>query len=322
MLNFILATIYDHNLGPVSPARLPEVLKHGISIEQKLLQWRIGLPPELQRRPWISSTDNITYTVFDKLSAILHLRYLNVSLLHQRAIIDQFLVGINTGHSNGMSPNVQEPFLYDFAWHTLRTSQDSAMEVVDVVWRMSQRPGALGAWWFSAYYSFNACLVLYGCILVLFGLSRQQNNDYQIEDVTRMQQRMSQMINSLSTGVKIIKRIGKGTRTAKGVHRTLIKIIQISTRLAQLLAQTQLANVIANPTSDLPAVEPGNVQTQLLQPEPLASTLNQPSLFQDDAQYQGQWSIPDLQYWTAQTDLDIFADLGSLDAGLGSFMAA
>ena len=43
---------------------------------------------------------------------------------------------------------------------------------------------------------------------------------------------------------------------------------------------------------------------------------------QTGGQFAGQWEVPDIQYWTAQHALNIFNDLGSLDSGMGSFMAA
>jgi hypothetical protein len=198
------------------------------------------------------------------------------------------------------------------------------MEIVDLVWNMSHRPGALGAWWFSAYYTFNACLVMYGSILVLFSLSRQ--GQYQIDTATQSgrQQKILRMITSLNTGVNVIERIGKGTRTAKGIRRTLIKIIQISTRLAQLHGQEfhSDGNIDGLVNDNEPIVS--DTHHALADQEHQAVNVNaiQNEGWQDDLALGVSWEIPNLEFWTAQSDFDIFADLGSLDAGLGNFMAA
>jgi hypothetical protein len=292
-----------------------------LSIEQKLIHWRAGLPPELKLRPWEDGPQQLSNgvfdPVFDKLSAIIHLRYLNVSLLHHRAILDRFLDSLNaTGHRHAAS-HVQDPFFLDFARHSLKVSQNSATEIVDVVWKMSHRPGALGAWWFSAYYLFAACLVMYGCCLVHFSLSKKDDCQSNIAAQSATQQKMLSMIAGLNTGVKAIERVGKGTRTAKGIRRTLIKIIQISTKLAQLHGQDDPFGGHANEFVYANKAQTSGVQHDTVQHDEQQLGVNQVDPWHNVGQIE-----PDLQFWTAQSDFDIFADLGGLDARLGNFMAA
>ena len=319
VLNYTLATIYDHNVSIETGVPLAEILKNGLCIEQKLIRWQAGLPSKLKLRPWQDSPQQLFNggfdPVFDKLSAIIHLRYLNVSLLHHRAILDRFLDSLNaTGHQQASS-HVQDLFFLDFARHSLQVSQNSAMEIVDVVWRMSHRPGALGAWWFSLYYCFNACLVMYGCCLIHFSLSRKDYCQLDTAAQSVRQQKILSMIASLNTGVKAVERVGKGTRTAKGIRRTLIKIIQISTRLAQLHGQDDSLGGQA-----ITFVHANDQQTNGVQQGAVQPDEEQLGIIKADS-WQGQIA-PDLQFWTAQDDFDIFADLGSLDARLGNFMAA
>lgn len=303
-----------------SETPLPEVLKHGLSVEQKLLCWRANLPTELKRRPWSEQSEQLPGQdpVFDKLSAIIHLRYLNVSLLRHRAILDRYLDSLeNQRHIAG----AQDPFFLDFAQHSLKVSQESAVEIVDIVSKMSYHSAALGAWWFSAYYTFNASLVMYGCILVLFSLSKQRHCQSNIAIHTERQYKMNQMIASLNIAVTAIERVGKGTRTAKGIRRTLIKIISISKRLSQLQA-------VSHPTIELVNNQRGTEDSQAIihpdipQQEQTLDDVDSHVLCPTGLQFGGHWDVPEAQLWTGQTDFDIFADLGSLDVGLGSFMAA
>ena len=300
-------------------------MKHGLAVEQKLLDWQRDLPSALKRRPWIEELQQspTESSVFDKLSAIIHLRYLNVSLLHYRAILDRFLDSLHTKDVELPISETQESFFLDFARHSLQVSQNAAMEIVDVVWKMSHRSAALGAWWFSAYYTFNASLVMYGCILVLFSFSKQNHHQSTIATQSDRQYKIEEMIGSLNTAVKAIERVGKGTRTAKGIRRTLIKIIQISRRLAQLHAAVGVPHGQINGAHDSGIVQTDSMAYQALsQQNPNLAEVAYDESCQTAVQFAEQWEVPDIQYWTTQNALNIFGDLGSLDAGMGSFMAA
>ena len=321
VLSYTLATIYDHNVSIETEIPLAEILKNGLSIEQKLIYWQAGLPPVLKLRPWKDDPQQLSNgvfdPVFDKLSAIIHLRYLNVSLLHHRAILDRFLASLNTTKRRHAASHGQDSFFLDFARHSLKVSQDSAMEIVDIVWKMSHRPGALGAWWFSVFYVFNACLVMYGCCLVHFSFSKNEDCQSNIAAQSVRQQKILSMIAGLNTGVKAIERVGKSTRTAKGIRRALIKIIQISTRLAQLHGQDDSFGGHVNDFINTNRPRATGIRHDTVQHDEQRLEVNQVDPWHNVGQIE-----PDLQFWTAQSDFDIFADLGSLDARLGNFMAA
>lgn len=295
-----------------------------MTVEEKLLHWRNNLPDRLKHRPWNEDPQTPSaHTVFDKLSAIIHLRYLNVSLLHHRAILDRFLDSLHAPESQRLVTSIHDPFFLDFARHSLESSQDAAMEIVDIVWKMSHRSAALGAWWFSAYYTFNASLVMYGCILVLFNLSKQDS--YQVNAAAQPDRhyKIERMISSLNTAVKAIERVGKGTRTAKGIRKTLIKIIQISTRLAQLHAAATGYGGEVNGTHGTDNAQSNGLTDHIVTLDNAnVAEMGHRQTCQAGVQVAGQWNVPDVQYWTAQTNFDIFGDLGSLDLGMGSFMAA
>lgn len=327
VLDFILETIYDHNLDNEAQISLSEVLKHSLSVEQKLLDWERHLPHELKRRPWHGTMQQppSTYNrIFDKLSAIIHLRYLNVNLLHHRAILDRFLASLRATQNQHTISGAGDALFLDFAQHSLKASQDSAMEIVELVWNMSHRPGALGAWWFSAYYTFNACLVMYGCILVLFNLSRQNQAQLNITNQSGGQEKMLTMIASLNTGISVIERIGKGTRTAKGIRRTLIKIVQISSRLTQLHMEESHSDGCIDVAQDSDKLAGNNAHLGHAHQGQETINVNgmQDPGWANNITLGTPWEIPQLQFWTAQSNFDIFADLGSLDASLGNFMAA
>lgn len=150
IMNSILESVYDHNMDVEALTPLPEILKHGVSMAQRILSWQDGLPPDLLRRPWKQdwqqAPTSFYYATFDKLSAVLHLRYLNICLLLHRAILDRFLRCMDSTGGERFA-NAHDQWFLDAARRSLQESEWSAMETIDIVWRMSHRPGALGAWW-------------------------------------------------------------------------------------------------------------------------------------------------------------------------------
>lgn len=122
--------------------------------------WKRNLFPQLQRRPWetmdagtipISAWD----PVFDRLSVIITLRYLNARILLHRPILSAFLRQRSRFRvdSAAQASEVDDPFFHDLGERSIKICEQSAMEIVEIVYNTSNPPALLGAWWFSAYYS-------------------------------------------------------------------------------------------------------------------------------------------------------------------------
>jgi hypothetical protein len=128
-----------------------------VVLEQKLTAWKHKLLPQLQRRPWDSlDPDGVSVStwdpVFDRLSVILTLRYLNTRIVLHRPILSAFLRQRSRPRT-AESLAREDPFFNDLGDRSVRICQQSAMEIVEIVYKTSKPPALLGAWWFTAYYS-------------------------------------------------------------------------------------------------------------------------------------------------------------------------
>lgn len=134
------------------------MLERTLVLEQKLAEWKINLPSQLRRRPWdtldpdavsVSSWD----PVFDRLSVIVTLRYLNIRILLHRPVLSAFLLRRARLRSATSVCEDEDHFFQDLGERSVKACEQCAMDIVDIVHRTSRPPALLGAWWFSAYYS-------------------------------------------------------------------------------------------------------------------------------------------------------------------------
>ena len=137
---------------------IPTMLERTVVLEQKLAAWKHDLLLQLQRRPWDSlDPDTVAMLawdpVFDRLSVIIMLRYLNTRILLHRPILSAFLRQRARSRSSGDSVTREDSFFNDLGERSVRICQQSAMEIVEIVHKTSSPPALLGAWWFTAYYS-------------------------------------------------------------------------------------------------------------------------------------------------------------------------
>jgi hypothetical protein len=161
-LYFILADVIDQlygsNIDTDPQLTMPIMLERTLVLEQKLADWRRNLVSPLQRRPWdLADTDSASLSnwdhVFDRLSVIITLRYLNTRILLHRPILSAFL--LRRAHLWKGSAVLEDgnPFFHDLGQRSVQACEESAMEIVNIVQKTSKPPALLGAWWFSAYYS-------------------------------------------------------------------------------------------------------------------------------------------------------------------------
>jgi hypothetical protein len=134
---------------------LPSMIEQVLSLEQALALWRSNLFPQLQNRPWdaldpTSASPPSLDPVFDKLSVVIALRYLNTRILLHRPILSAL---VEQRKPRGSATG--ERYLTGLAEQSVTVCRDCALEVIQIVWRLSlsRSTNLLGAWWFSAYYS-------------------------------------------------------------------------------------------------------------------------------------------------------------------------
>lgn len=153
----ILFDLYGQNFELKSTIPLPQMLEATIRLEQMLLKWKQSVPENLQRTPWITSTEESGVssnhdTVFNRLSVILLLRYLNTRILLHRPILSAILQRI--GHATTLVDDEDEYLqLLECGARSVRICEQSAMEIVDIVHQTSHSPALSAAWWMAAYYS-------------------------------------------------------------------------------------------------------------------------------------------------------------------------
>lgn len=123
-------------------------------IEQRLNEWREKLYRQLQRRPWgnDNSTENDSEAIFDKLSTIMTLRYLNIRILLHRPVLSTVLLHRHTSYSD-RNLERDPPFSRHVAELSIESCQQSAIDIIDIVYKTRGSYLALKTWWFTIYYS-------------------------------------------------------------------------------------------------------------------------------------------------------------------------
>jgi hypothetical protein len=158
VLGDIISELYGDNVDIDLGLAIPTMLERTVVLEQKLAAWKHNLIGHLQRRPWdVQETDSVSVStwdpVFDRLSVILALRYLNTRIVLHRPILSAFLRQRGGLKGAAVSSPHEDPFFNDLGERSVRICQQSAIEIVEIVHKTSKPPALLGAWWFTAYYS-------------------------------------------------------------------------------------------------------------------------------------------------------------------------
>lgn len=123
-------------------------------IEHDLRQWELNLFPELKLKPWdaaISATSTLFDPIFERLSVIIRLRFLNTRLLVHRVTL-RALSSRLENIRNGQAVETQS-FSTLISEQSIKYCASSACELITIVNRMSTEPMKLGGRWFSIYYS-------------------------------------------------------------------------------------------------------------------------------------------------------------------------
>jgi hypothetical protein len=125
------------------------MLKDVLHLEERLETWTRNLPPDMNVTQASPATPDGPY----KLGIILRLRYLNTRSLIHRVVVSSMLRTVGSAESQAPS----SPSLDLARKASLETCVSSSLEVISRIHYAtsedSPRVKALGAWWFSLYYS-------------------------------------------------------------------------------------------------------------------------------------------------------------------------
>ncbi|OAL37349.1 hypothetical protein AYO20_03198 [Fonsecaea nubica] len=331
ILGDIISELYGGNVDIDPGLTVPTMLERTVVLEQKMAAWKHNLFPQLQRRPWDTlDPDTVSLSawdpVFDRLSVIITLRYLNTRILLHRPILSAFLRQRARVKVSGEPVEQEDPFFNDLGERSVKICQQAALEIVEIVHKTSKPPALLGAWWFTAYYTFNAALVIFSCILLEIAPSRLHSvNSPSIATSDSLDSaKIVEMITRLRRAMETLKRFGEGTKTAKRIRKTLLKLVQICMTLVQFNAEhgpTILSALSSGQQSE--AAQLSSQNSVSLQPQGaidggIATNGLLPTLGQDDPF--AAFDMTMHQYWT-DNSLDLFADLVGVEPGLTAMMA-
>ncbi|CAG9988603.1 unnamed protein product [Clonostachys byssicola] len=207
ILGDIIASQYDQNIGTSTHTSLSCLLENTIRLEGQLLAWKRVLPDTLSRRPWdVKSGDSGADAVFDKLSVILKLRYLNIRTLLHRPVLARYLEQLRV---HGPDQN-EMLWMQRFGQSYLEACIESASEIITIAHNLSDTPSTLGAWWFSTYYTFNAALIIFSALLIhASDKSWLSQSDIRTADLCASLQLAAQALRKLGNGARLSRRCCK-----------------------------------------------------------------------------------------------------------------
>ena len=256
ILGEVLSNVFKDNQNLYLDQPLSEILESSIFIDRKLFAWKENLPAEFKTHTWLKDPNELPRlhndsAIFVWLSTILHLRYLNVRILKDRAVLSWFLLRISKYQSSGSRPDPTELDFTDVAQTNLTRIKDMATETIEIIGKASRCSQSLGAWWFSTYSVVNSCLVLLGYILVYF-YSTQHHifGSLKMDEKEPLTTVLAAMEKTIFKGLQAIQDIPKGAHGVIKVHRALDKVTNFTTCLLTSIRTECLNCGSNNPAED------------------------------------------------------------------------
>ncbi|KAL7780978.1 hypothetical protein V8C43DRAFT_328867 [Trichoderma afarasin] len=234
ILQTIISDLYGSNLDQSFSLDLSAAFTHIMPIEQRLNEWREKLYRQLQRRPWGNniSMKNDSEAIFDKLSTIMTLRYLNIRILLHRPVLSTVLLHRHTSYSD-RNLERDPPFSRNVAELSIESCQQSAIDIIDIVYKTRDSYLALKTWWFTIYYTFNAAVVIFSCILleITSPTTRSSSEQASTSTDTSRSNKIVNLFGHLQRAAESLQRVGEDTKQGSRVNRMLQKHLEISSRL-------------------------------------------------------------------------------------------
>ena len=326
----ILANLYGNNLSSDLPRSMSDMTQSVLCLEKRLASWKRALPVELQKRPWMSDISNVQVStplsgdhVSDRLSIIMTLRHLNVRILLHRAVLSKFLA--DDCHAEDQDST--DVFFYGVAEQSVIVCETSASELVAVVYSMGSNTAFLSAWWLTAYYTFNAALVLFACLVFRIKNSTRKIAGSGVIIGVDIPQRLSEMIVSLQRANEISRKLGVGTMSSKRVRTALERLLHIALVLvkkhpaASSIVFSNLPDQSVNSEPQLNGGESFPVAGMPGQALGSAPSVGNATMFYPNLDGPVSFAPLDDQWIMGDNFQGIFGDLEATDTGLPAFMA-
>lgn len=157
----VVTKLYGQNLDEEIAENIAVRMQDIFLIEEDLSSWKMSLPEKLRLRPWenfgLSEWSQPHYhPVFARLSVVTQLRYLNVRILLHRPVLSHLLWSKRTP---SWERNREKTFT-EQTWNlSVIICQDSAVQIIDIIHRVTESMDLLGAWWYSVYFSECLCML-------------------------------------------------------------------------------------------------------------------------------------------------------------------
>ncbi|QYT05586.1 Zn(2)-C6 fungal-type domain-containing protein [Trichoderma simmonsii] len=236
ILQTIISDLYGSNLDQSFSLDLSAAFTYIMPKEQRLNQWREKLYRQLQRRPWgnNNSMENDSEAIFDKLSTIMTLRYLNIRILLHRPVLSTVLLHRHTSYSD-RNLEKDPPFSRHVAELSIESCQQSAIDIIDIIYETRDSYLALKTWWFTIYYTFNAAVVIFSCILleITSPATRSSSEQASTTTDTSRSNKIVNLFEYLQRAAESLQRVGEDTKQGSRVNKMLQKHLEISSRLTR-----------------------------------------------------------------------------------------
>lgn len=143
----VIDTLYGQNLGDNgATGETAWIVQQVVKFEQELDDWVARLPDTLKPVPhdWAGGPSNPA-----RLRTIISMRYLNLRcLLHRPAVMKLLHNGAREARKE-----TPEGFKEKLVWQSVSTIVDAATQIITIYSRVGAQKAAVGAYWFSLYYS-------------------------------------------------------------------------------------------------------------------------------------------------------------------------
>ncbi|KAH6661800.1 fungal-specific transcription factor domain-containing protein [Plectosphaerella plurivora] len=223
ILGDAMRLLYDDNLGHDQQQNTYQTLADVLSLEERLNTWSKNIPSDLDVATLSTSTPDVPY----RLAIILRLRYLNLRMLIHRSVMSTVLRNVGSAELHATS----SPSLDLARKASLQTCVASALETINRIHlgtgSDNTTRNALGAWWFTLYYTINAALGLFAASIIchvhphMAGPGESSTKDW---------------TQAIQDAVTTLRRLDRGNKTVNRCIDCLTRLVQVLTPLGKLVS--------------------------------------------------------------------------------------
>ncbi|CAK1362484.1 unnamed protein product [Cercospora beticola] len=233
VLHDILEQMYGFNLDSRQVLSLADMLPVVVALETRMSSLEQNLPPGLKLRPWVNTVRSTGMDPeFSRLSVIMRRRILNVRLLLHRPV----LVLLLESRSAVNRATQEYDMVVDMAQNSVKYCEAAALEIIEIAYALRSRPSMLGAFWFASYYTFNAALTIFACLMLdidtcFRNTSHEGNTAEESLHVARLLSSIETKGTALKKALEVVDSLGGNTRSGRRIRKTVVKVLKAAQML-------------------------------------------------------------------------------------------